>query len=52
MRFAQDKLREGSGSMGTEMLRCAQDDSLFLMDVLYLSHCYSKGIFFIPPLGG
>ena len=27
MRFAQGKLREGSGSMGKEILRCAQDDS-------------------------
>jgi hypothetical protein len=27
MRFAQGKLREGSGSMGQEMLRCAQHDS-------------------------
>ena len=28
MRFAQGKLREGSGSLDTEILRCAQDDSL------------------------
>ena len=27
MRFAQGKLREGSLSMGKEMLRCAQHDS-------------------------
>ena len=27
MRFAQGKLREGSGSPGAEILRCAQDDS-------------------------
>ncbi len=27
MRFAQGKLREGSGSTGGEILRCAQDDS-------------------------
>jgi len=27
MRFAQGKLREGSGSPGGEILRCAQDDS-------------------------
>src|SRR5216684_2919867 len=27
IRFAQGKLREGSGSMGKEILRCAQDDS-------------------------
>jgi hypothetical protein len=27
IRSAQGKLREGSGSMGTEMLRCAQHDS-------------------------
>ncbi len=27
MRFAQGKLREGSGSTGAEILRCAQDDS-------------------------
>jgi len=48
---------EGSSSPDTEILRgvylersaWAQDDSLFLMDVLYLSHRYSKGIFFIPP---
>ncbi len=26
IRFAQGKLREGSGSMGAEILRCAQDD--------------------------
>src|SRR5258708_24308854 len=50
---------EGSSSPDTEILRgvyperseWAQDDSLFLMDVLYLSHRYSKGIFFIPPIG-
>jgi len=27
IRFAQGKLREGSGSPDTEILRCAQDDS-------------------------
>jgi len=27
MRFAQGKLREGSGSPDVEILRCAQDDS-------------------------
>src|SRR5258708_1362780 len=27
IRFAQGKLREGSGSTGAEILRCAQDDS-------------------------
>ncbi len=27
MRFAQGKLREGSGSTGAEILRFAQDDS-------------------------
>jgi hypothetical protein len=27
MRFAQGKLREGSGSPDAEILRCAQDDS-------------------------
>ncbi len=27
MRFAQGKLREGSGSPDEEILRCAQDDS-------------------------
>jgi len=27
IRFAQCKLREGSGARGTEMLRCAQHDS-------------------------
>src|SRR6266851_5017126 len=27
MRFAQGKLREGSGSPDAELLRCAQDDS-------------------------
>jgi len=26
IRFAQGKLREGSGSMGAEMLRCTQHD--------------------------
>jgi len=28
IRSAQGKLREGSGSTGREILRCAQDDSL------------------------
>ena len=27
IRFAQSKLREGSGAPDTEILRCAQDDS-------------------------
>jgi len=27
MRFAQGKLREGSGSLDAEILRCAQDDN-------------------------
>jgi hypothetical protein len=27
MRFAQGKLREGSGAPDAEILRCAQDDS-------------------------
>ena len=27
MRFAQGKLREGSVASGSEILRCAQDDS-------------------------
>jgi hypothetical protein len=33
MRFAQGKLSEGSGSMGTEILRCAQDDRIDRMTV-------------------
>ena len=27
MRFAQGKLREGAGSLGRQMLRCAQHDT-------------------------
>jgi hypothetical protein len=34
IRFARGKLREGSGSPGAEILRCAQDDS---------KECYADG---------
>jgi len=37
MRCAQGKLRDGSGSPGAEILRCAQDDSQDTAHVLSLT---------------
>jgi hypothetical protein len=49
IRFAQGKLREGSGSRGTEMLRFAQHDIAWITDIMTLPLWPPRCVLMLPP---